>query len=409
MNIKKTIFIIIVFCIFILNACQPQSTTPPSENNTDTDLAEKGELMDYNTYNLNTYLKPLWNTREVYNETVLFVGENDEAPLIYGKTAKILSVTNYGLNITYQENIDYTFSNGKIKRTENSNIPFFTIDEYYKKAPDTIEIKVNHSKLNYNFDSQRYLKYGEKDTFTSKQIAITYTHDSPWSGYKPIGQSDKLPRTINLLKSKQNTSLLFYGDSITAGCNSSGTEKGGNIAPYADQYSIMIKKYLENKFDTEINYYNNSIEGLSSTTALQSFSNNVLNTQSDLAILAFGMNDGSFSVDDYKNNIMQMIDNIHLSQPNIEILLVGTFLPNPESNWYLNQEHYITALQELSEDYKFVACANVTDTFKHLLSTGKRYQDITANNINHPNDFVARLYAQVLLQTILGDDFTINN
>ena len=30
---------------------------------------------------------------------------------------------------------------------------------------------------------------------------------------------------------------------------------------------------------------------------------------------------------------------------------------------------------------------------------------MTGNNINHPNDFVARLYAQVILKTMLGGEY----
>ena len=42
---------------------------------------------------------------------------------------------------------------------------------------------------------------------------------------------------------------------------------------------------------------------------------------------------------------------------------------------------------------------------KALFEAGKRYRDVTGNNINHPNDFVVRLYAQVLLKTVFGNDF----
>ena len=36
----------------------------------------------------------------------------------------------------------------------------------------------------------------------------------------------------------------------------------------------------------------------------------------------------------------------------------------------------------------------------------KRYRDMTGNNVNHPNDFLARVYAQTILQTIAGEDFS---
>jgi len=36
------------------------------------------------------------------------------------------------------------------------------------------------------------------------------------------------------------------------------------------------------------------------------------------------------------------------------------------------------------------------------LLTRKRYCDMTGNNVNHPNDFLARAYAQNLWQTVIG-------
>ena len=32
----------------------------------------------------------------------------------------------------------------------------------------------------------------------------------------------------------------------------------------------------------------------------------------------------------------------------------------------------------------------------------KRFRDYTGNNINHPNDFMSRLYAQVMVETVFG-------
>lgn len=62
----------------------------------DDDLAERGDWMPYDSYSLETWLRPVWHTREMYNETVLFVGEEDEAPLLY-RPSEIRSVRSYGL------------------------------------------------------------------------------------------------------------------------------------------------------------------------------------------------------------------------------------------------------------------------------------------------------------------------
>ena len=46
-----------------------------------------------------------------------------------------------------------------------------------------------------------------------------------------------------------------------------------------------------------------------------------------------------------------------------------------------------------------VAVANVTEVHKHLL-TKKRYGDMTANNVNHPNDWLIRMQGQIIAQAL---------
>ena len=46
-----------------------------------------------------------------------------------------------------------------------------------------------------------------------------------------------------------------------------------------------------------------------------------------------------------------------------------------------------------------VAVVNMTAMHQSLLSR-KRYEDMTGNNVNHPNDYLARVYAQTLFATL---------
>ena len=48
-----------------------------------------------------------------------------------------------------------------------------------------------------------------------------------------------------------------------------------------------------------------------------------------------------------------------------------------------------------------MAVADVTTFHKYLLRR-KRFCDMSANNVNHPNDFMARAYAHVMWQTVIG-------
>ena len=45
-------------------------------------------------------------------------------------------------------------------------------------------------------------------------------------------------------------------------------------------------------------------------------------------------------------------------------------------------------------------------TAMHIdLLKANRFRDMSGNNVNHPNDFLARVYAQVVLQTVAGDNY----
>ncbi len=73
-------------------------------------------------------------------------------------------------------------------------------------------------------------------------------------------------------------------------------------------------------------------------------------------------------------------------------------LPNPKSSYaQLQGLFHIGMVEELQTEG--VAVANVTAVHESLL-TRKRYADMTGNNINHPNDYMARVYAQTLLTTV---------
>ena len=103
-----------------------------------------------------------------------------------------------------------------------------------------------------------------------------------------------------------------------------------------------------------------------------------------------------------------MVTRIRAALPDTEICLVTTMLPNEAvKGFYRSQyafaEQYYTYLEELKAAGETKVCvANVTEMHQQLLQV-KRYYDMTGNNVNHVNDFTARMYAQTVFQTICGD------
>ena len=169
----------------------------------------------------------------------------------------------------------------------------------------------------------------------------------------------------------------------------------------------MVNTYLEEKYGCFLFSYNTAVGGWSTSQGLDAVQARVLDKNPDLLVLGFGMNDMLTPVAEYKTMVKSIIDQLHAQNPNANVILIGTTVPNYESDWYGNQELFVGALNELERVYDFVAVADMTTMHKDMFTAGKRFRDVTGNNINHPNDFVVRAYAQVILKTLLGDEFTV--
>ena len=81
--------------------------------------------------------------------------------------------------------------------------------------------------------------------------------------------------------------------------------------------------------------------------------------------------------------------------------MVATSTPNPlltdeRAHFYGSQPFQKAELDKVAALYSGVAVADITG-MQAFLHSRKRFIDTTGNNVNHPNDFFHRLYAQYLL------------
>ena len=286
-------------------------------------LAPIEDLADYSVYSLKTWLKPFWYTREVYNETVMFVGENDEAKLLYD-AEDIISVTSYGLDVEYKKGEDYKYENGILSRTENSSIPFWNKDEYYLKTPGRYIITVDNEKAGLPDGDVRYLAYGEQDTFTKKQISVTYTHSQEWKGPVPQGKSEKFAKTLEKIKNGEKTRVLFYGDSITTGCNASGLPQGGEISPYTPSFAKMFCDYLGEKYNNDkIELINTAVGGKAVSWGVSEIEDRVLGYSPDIVVIGFGMNDTTKDKDGLALNVSRIADGFMRYYKDAEAMIIA--------------------------------------------------------------------------------------
>lgn len=346
----------------------------------------------YCKYDHETYTLPLWEGNVVYNETLLFVGET-EAPLLY-TVDRVIAVLSSDLKTEYVEGKDYLVKDGKIVLTENTTIPILSLEDYYPiKKPDG-------KCFASNVAGHKWIMFGEGDTFFSRQIHVTYTHSDSWTGFIPQ-KSEKFGRFIEKAFRGEEVTVLFFGDSITTGANSSGRI---GVEPYADSWPEMVVKSMKKFFGNDkINYINTAVGGKSVEWGIETLKERAIDVNPDLMILGFGMNDGHRNAEAFCGLTEQLLLQFHAACPEADVAVIATMLPHFRvAGVWGNQYSYEEALISLCKKYDYLELIPMTSVHKAVLEK-KRYYDMTGNNVNHANDFLARLYAQTINKVILGE------
>jgi len=349
-------------------------------------------MHEYRKYNHKTYISPVWEGNIVYNETLMFVAEN-EAPLLYFPD-EILSVLSYDLKTEFVEGIDFTVKDGKIVLTEGSRIPSFSLEEYYPEKP------IQGKCFSSNVENHPYIFFSEGSTIFQRQIHVTYRHSQQWNRFIP-SKSTKFERFLNKVTKGEPVTVLFFGDSITTGANSSGRV---GCEPFADTWMEMIVKEFKDSFKNDnINYINTAVGGKSTVWALETLQERAIDINPDLMFIAFGMNDGSRSPEEEGSLMSTIIEKFIESCPDTDIAIVSPILPHFRlKGFWGNQPHFEAVFKSICDKHCHIDLIPVTSVHKSILES-KRYYDMTGNNVNHPNDFLARIYAQTAIKVFLGE------
>lgn len=391
---KKFLGILLSVCAacscFACGDVNPSEPTDKDKPTTPTlQLAQEQQWVNITTYSddiLNAYMQPIWYTREVYDESVAMIGETGSASLLYTPKAGSVIVRDYKLQTTYVEGVDYKIEGKTITRLAGGNLKYRDKDLFDKNAVNT------SAPVQYHLN-------------------VSYKTDDLWDGLIPQAQTEKVSKFMNKVKNDKAASIMFYGDSITFGCSASSSPEGGNINPKLPIWPNLVSTWLKRTYNADITTWNKAVGGWTSTNGWAKFNEEVMSvgaTNIDLLLLGFGMNDGTLtSKDNYLANMKDMVDTYLNANPNGSVVLVSTMNPTSVAspNWLGHQpqqEGWLT--EEIANKHDNVAIAQVNSVFTHL-ETHKLTRDWLANNINHPNDFGVRVYAQVLLKTLAGDDF----
>ncbi len=356
---------------------------------------DKEQPIEEPKYEKDYLVKNVYDGKTIYDETVVLIknGNIISGNLLYEPT-KIIAVKDNTLQKTYDAS-EYVIEGRTIKATENSTMPYLTAEA----------LQGINMPADYGFGTQPGFNGGPNVIFTegigivSHQISVTYEHNGSWNGFTQSYKGELLPKTIEKLSKGESMNIVFNGDSIMTGCNSSGKLA---IEPFLEDFPTLICNKLQAYYKSEIVLYNTSKGGEKSDFGRTNIDGNVNVYKPDLVVIGYGMNDGSWNIDPitYKSNIEFMIQSIKARNENAEIILVSTILANPLAIQNSIQPTYLPYLQELEDAYDGVALVDMT-SFSQDLYKLKNSVDVLANNINHPSDFLVRCYADNILRALI--------
>jgi len=342
---------------------------------------------------LPTYVEPFWQADTITDETTqVLKNENDVSGTLLFKARKILSVRSTDHSRTFVEGKDWVYRHGRIYLPPGSAVPFI-------KKEDLVYTIAKPGWSMTGSKPGTFVLFSESPYFTSMQITVTYlpAKNRTWKGPVPVSKKNDLPNTFAKLINKDSLKILFYGNSIETGRNSSGYL---DRAPYMPSWPELIIHRLRAEYGPQIRFSNASVSGKMAVWGKEETANRVLPAHPDLVIIGFGMNDGSakISPDKYREDINGIVTAVTAQDPQAEFILIAPMLPNPDAVQNGLQPLYKTELDKLAR--KGIVVADITGVHAELLKH-KSYQDMTGNNVNHPNDYLARWYAQFITGLLL--------
>lgn len=434
----------LVMCLCCFAACGDKGGDNTGNNGGDNTGGNTGDNTGGNTGGeedesvadkLDNLVKSFWSGDTMYEETVLMVAETDasgnvvsapKAKLMFDAT-EIVSVKQYNISAkvpekthastAYSYKDGYLTAAGEITDGEDGK-KVFTGDLPYvnDKAVSGEEAfpGVPANNMIPSTDAGLYLPFTEGAGIIKKQLYVTYKHPAATTGVMPAYEGAALAKTIKKLKKQEPLELFIYGDSISTGANSSGYLQ---MEPGLKPWFNLVKDNLEACYGGKITLKNLSVGGWTSNNGVEGgtvnkvqaglaaqFKNKLKDYYPDLAVIGYGMNDATLNVgiEKFKQNIKSMIDTIRKQNPDCDIILLGTMLANPKAkDQCKNQAEYSDSLADVAKGYKGIAVVNVGKVHKAILDTGKIYTEMSANNVNHPNDFTTRMYASAILSALV--------
>lgn len=432
--------------VFALAGCEEGSDYPeggyaPSENtctNKGTAPSEKGENVAVNDdqiallevedllkltpqkmlgcdgFDIEKFTSPFYNSQIQYCEG-FFLLENEDGGIdpveLAFPAAKILEVRSNDLSVLYEEGRDYILNdNGSLTIPAGSGISALSRNEFFVSSGQWSE------------DGKPVIN--TTDAMYRGQYVVTYIRTEGYDGTKANHGRSALTTFASATDAGEEINVLVLGDSIAAGA---GVKDFPN-------WANMTKQGIEYYSQSTVNLSNAAVPGIHTGEYVGLIEGNIqlvsesiradaqakfalaeeVKADTDLVIIAIGGNDAGgwcgpngTAVSTYKANVEKMIGYVRAASPDCSVLLVSCMQTNPkisDSNSgnklaAASFSEYENALSQIAEATANCALANVYGVESSLL-VYKNIEDMLGDNINHPSDYMSRIYTQVVLSAL---------
>lgn len=379
-----------------------------------------GELVGKN--DIMQFTVPFYSTQIQYSEGFLLRERNGEiqpVKLMF-PVAHVLEVRSNDLSVLYEQGKDYEIEDGQLAIPEGSSMRAMPDSEFFLADAESAAWVYN-AKAGSDEGKAPTV---DKTALYAYRYVITYIRTEVYEGNIVPSKADKLTHFSEKAKEGQTIEMLYVGDSIGEGAGGSG-----NFSDLAQ----MTAKGIEERTGAIVNLSNCSVGGIDSQEFMLAVNGKIdqVNHQNieaklreryalmerkkafaDIVFIALGTNDSSAdrSANVFGINIEEMIEYFREANPEVSIVLVSPMEINEKIRRNLPTDmrdlrihdiaEYAEKLAELEETYENIALADVHTAQASVLER-KYTEDVIADNLNHPSDYMSRLYAQFLLATIL--------
>jgi lysophospholipase L1-like esterase len=339
-------------------------------------MADENAAAATSTCDLDQAMQPFWQGKTIYNEAVLMLSDNGKPATgqLMFLPRRIISVQDYGLATNYINGTDYRVDGRTLTCTASSRMAQIRDEDLLKG-----ELKWNQ--------------------VGGKQVMVTYEHDDVWNYQLPVYLGDNLPGTMRKLQAHAPLRIVAFGDSITHGI---GASRLSHIEPFLPPWAELFAHRLQTIYhDPDVQVFNSAQSGADAYWARTMAARMVSSLNPDLVIIAFGQNDfWSYPANDFSNNIAGVIKTVRANNPATEFLLVSTMRFDPA---YTTKTNYWNRVGEYEARLKSMAgpVVQLVDmtAMTECLYAAKKPRDFL-NDPLHPNDYLARWYAQCLVAAL---------